>query len=237
MNKIYTTILFVAAILCMTACNNKKAPKLETAEDTLSWALGESFAMSVMQNNLSVDKDLVIEAFRHTVEGWEQPFDESVCEEAYKRLTMQAMQQQQQRVQSQNKDVAAKEEAYFQKLVAENPNVKKSDKGFYYEVLKSGKGKNAKFGERVSFDYKGYYMLTGEQFDQSNGYSGGEPIIHVVGNPMFPGLLEGMQLMNAGSLYRFYFPNQLAFGANGSEDIPPYTAVIYEVELHEIMND
>ena len=80
-------------------------------------------------------------------------------------------------------------------------------------------------------------MLTGEQFDQSNGYSGGEPIIHVVGNPMFPGLLEGMQLMNAGSLYRFYFPNQLAFGANGSEDIPPYTAVIYEVELHEIMND
>lgn len=237
MNKIYTTILFVAAILCMTACNNKKAPKLETAEDTISWALGESFAMSVMQNNLSVDKDLVIEAFRHTVEGWDQPFDESVCEEAYKRLTMQAMQQQQQRVQSQNKDVAAKEEAYFQKLVAENPNVKKSDKGFYYEVLKSGKGKNAKFGERVSFDYKGYYMLTGEQFDQSNGYSGGEPIIHVVGNPMFSGLLEGMQLMNAGSLYRFYFPNQLAFGANGSEDIPPYTAVIYEVELHEIMND
>lgn len=237
MNKIFTTIIIALAIVGMTACNNKKTPKLETSEDTLSWALGESFAMSMMQNNLQVDKDLVIEAFRHTVEGWEQPFDESVCEAAYKKLTMQAMMNQQQRQQSQNSDIAAKEEAYFKKLVAENPNVKKSDKGFYYEVLRAGKGKNAKFGERISFDYKGYFMFTGEQFDQSNGYSGGEPIIHVVGNPMFPGLLEGLQLMNTGALYRFYFPNQMAFGANGSEDIPPYTAVIYEVELHEIMND
>ena len=118
MNKIYTTILFVAAILCMTACNNKKAPKLETSEDTLSWALGESFAMSMMQNNLQVDKDLVIEAFQHTVEGWDQPFDESVCEAAYKKLTMQAMMQQQQRQQMQNNDVFAKEEAYFFKLSA-----------------------------------------------------------------------------------------------------------------------
>lgn len=237
MNKTFTTILFVAAILCMTACNNKKAPKLESAEDTLSWALGESFAMSVMQNNLNVDKDLVVEAFRHTVEGWEQPFDESVCQAAYQRLTMQAMMQQRQRSENQNAEMSAQEMAYFQKLEAENPNVKKSDKGFYYEVLKSGKGVNAKFGDIISFDYKGYFMLSGEQFDQSEGYSGGKPITHVVGNPMFPGLLEGLQLMNAGAHYRFYFPNQMAFGAKGSQDIPPYTPVIYEVELHEIVND
>ena len=51
---------------------------------------------------------------------------------------------------------------------------------------------------------------------------------------MFQGLLLGMQLMNAGSKYRFYFPHQLVTGATG---IPPYTPVSYEVELHEIYND
>ena len=54
---------------------------------------------------------------------------------------------------------------------------------------------------------------------------------------MFPGLIEAFQLMNAGSIYRFYFPYQVAFGAQGSGNIPGYTPLIYEVEVHELYPD
>ena len=78
-------------------------------------------------------------------------------------------------------------------------------------------------------------MLTGEPYDQTYGKR--DPIVHVVGEPMFPGLIEAFQLMNAGSIYRFYFPYQVAFGAQGSGNIPGYTPLIYEVEVHELYPD
>ena len=100
--------------------------------------------------------------------------------------------------------------------------------------MKAGKGRNAREGDRVSFDYRSFLMFTGEPYDQTYGKR--EPILHVVGKPMFQGLIEGMQVMNAGSIYRFYFPYQLAFGSQGSGNIAGYTPFIYEVELHEIFD-
>ena len=81
-------------------------------------------------------------------------------------------------------------------------------------------------------DFKGINMANNQVIEETYGHR--EPIIHTLDRPMFQGLLSGFQLMNTGSKYRFYFPHQLVTGANG---IPPYTPVIYEVELHEIYND
>ena len=94
---------------------------------------------------------------------------------------------------------------------------------------------NAIYGQRIEFDYKSYLMLTGEPYDQTYGKR--PPILHVVGEPMFPGLIHAFQLMNAGSIYRFYFPYQLAFGPTGASGIPGYTPFIYEIELHKTFND
>ena len=49
--------------------------------------------------------------------------------------------------------------------------------------------------------------------------------------------LAALLLMNAGSVYRFYFPYQLAFGEKGTGGIPPYAPMIYEIELHDAYND
>ena len=42
--------------------------------------------------------------------------------------------------------------------------------------------------------------------------------------------------MNAGSRFRFYFPSDKAFGPQGDlqAGIPPYSTMIYEVELHKV---
>lgn len=239
MNKKNILIPFIAGLL-LTACHpNTETPQLRTQTDTLSWALGENIAMTIMQMpEDAIDNEVVMQAIRHTLADKEQPISDAVRQEALHRLILgQQTQQVQTRAQSTGNraDIDKQQKAYFDKLVKENPNIKQHPSGFYYEVLKSGKGPNAQIGKRIKFDYRSSLMLNGEPYDQT--YGNRDPIIHVVGKPMFPGLLEGMQLMNAGSIYRFYFPYQLAFGEQGSGDIPGYTPFIYEVELHEIYDN
>ena len=42
--------------------------------------------------------------------------------------------------------------------------------------------------------------------------------------------------MSEGAKYRFYIPFALAYGANGAgASIPPYAALIFDVELLEVL--
>jgi len=234
MKKTTTTIILLAAISAMVcSCgHNSSEVKLNTHQDTLSWAMGMSLAQTAKSDFYKFDKDKVIEAFECTMNDGKQPLDQESFQEACEYIAFLVQ------MNMRNKDDVSKEqsdksqEEYFAKLVSDNPNVKKSEQGFYYEVLKNGHGVKAKVGKRVKFDFKGTEMLSGNLIEQTYGVR--EPIIHVLGKPMFEGLVEGIELMNAGSKYRFYFPYEKVTGANG---IAPYTPVIYEVELHEIYDD
>ena len=74
--------------------------------------------------------------------------------------------------------------------------------------------------------------MNGNVFDSS--YKRGEPSEFPL-NRVIPGWTEGVQLMNVGSKYRFFIPYQLAYGERGAGgDIPPYAALIFDVELISI---
>ena len=226
-------LVLAALLLTLTACGSRtEQPSLATEQDTLSWAMGMSLAQTVQNGFYDFDVDVVREAFESTIKGNSQPLDDETYQAALQYIGFLAQQVQQQKAQQASQNSDAQQQQYFQKLEAENKNIVKAEEGYYYEILRQGHGPNAKYGQRVSFDFKGTNMLTGEVIEQT--YGNREPIIHVIGKPMFQGILLGMQRMNAGSKYRFYFPHQLVQGASG---IPPYTPVIYEIELHEIFND
>lgn len=222
----------------LTACNHKaEVLQLSTRNDTLSWAMGENIGLSLqeMDGALNLDNELVMKALRHTLDKEDQPIDDNTFREAMNYI-LYIQQTEMMRRDNQNEaKINGMQEAYFAQLVKEHPNVKKHESGFYYEEVKAGTGRKAVFGDRISFDYRSFLMFSGEPYDQTYGKR--DPITHVVGRPMFQGLIDGMQLMNAGSIYRFYFPYQLAFGPQGSGDIPGYTPFIYEVELHKIFKD
>ena len=228
----YLTLIILT--LLTTACNRTpKTPQLLTQSDTLSWALGENIGLSLQEmSSLELDNELVQQAIRYTLAGGQQPLDDEAFREAMSAIifTQQAEMMRQDNLNE--ADVNQQQEEYFAQLVKEHPDVKKHASGFYYEQLQAGKGRKPKEGERIRFDYRSFLMFTGEPYDQTYGKR--PPIVHVVGRPMFSGLIDAMQLMNAGSIYRFYFPYQLAFGPQGSGDIPGYTPFIYEVELHEV---
>ena len=83
----------------------------------------------------------------------------------------------------------------------------------------------------VTVHYRGT-LLDGKQFDSS--YDRGEPATFGVGQ-VIPGWTEALQLMSPGSKYKLYIPQNLAYGAQGAgQDIPPYSALIFDVELISI---
>lgn len=227
-------LLPLLALGLVVSCGSEstKAPKLNTYLDTMAWAYGQNFADVLKQGVLdSLNEDLVLQAVRHSLAGGRQPISSEETSLALHRLSAMQNMAMRQEAQQISHSVKQQQEAFLDNLEKTNPNVKKHPSGFYYEVLKQGKGPNAKMAQRILFDYRSKLMLSGEPFDQTYGKR--EPIMHVVGNPMFPGLIDAFQLMNPGSIYRFYFPYELAFGERGSGTVPGYTPLIYEVELHQ----
>lgn len=229
-----------AVVIClmgMTSCNNTtpETVALSNQNDTLSWAMGTSMGTAIKESGLTFNEDVLMAAVRSAMEGNGSKLDQESYEKALASINLQIAQNQQQQDEKMRAEVEAKEKAYFEKLLKENPNVKQTEHGFYYEVLKPGKGPNAKYAQRIKFDYKGFFMFTGKMIDQT--YGNRQPIVTAVTKHMFPGLVQALQMMNAGSIYRFYFPQHTAFGKFGDKNIPPYTPIVYEVEVHELYNN
>ena len=103
--------------------------------------------------------------------------------------------------------------------------VKKTESGLLYKVLKQGTGPNPTLDSRVNVIYRGS-LVSGKVFDDSKGSTRSFGLGQVI-----PGWSEGLQLMNAGSKYEFYIPYDLAYGERNNGEIPPYSALIFEVEL------
>jgi FKBP-type peptidyl-prolyl cis-trans isomerase FkpA len=107
--------------------------------------------------------------------------------------------------------------------------------GLYYIKISPGNGKKVKTGDTLSIDYEGRF-LNGKFFDSTKKRF--EPFQFVYGQEwqVIKGLEEGIGLMEEGEKALLIIPSDLAFGQEGSSTgiIPPYTSLIYEVELKKI---
>ena len=113
-----------------------------------------------------------------------------------------------------------------------NPNVKVLPSGLQYEVIREGNGKRPKATDQVRCHYEGT-LVDGTVFDSSRRR--GEPAVFPL-NGVIRGWTEGLQLMQEGAVYRFFIPYNLAYGENGAgASIPPYAALVFEVELIEVL--
>ena len=117
-----------------------------------------------------------------------------------------------------------------EKFLAENAlkeDVKVTESGLQYEVIKMGRGKKPAATARVKVHYHGT-LIDGTVFDSS--VERGEPIVFGL-NQVIKGWTEGVQLMPVGSKFRFYIPQELGYGEQQAGSIPPYSTLIFEVEL------
>jgi len=103
--------------------------------------------------------------------------------------------------------------------------------GLQYKVLKEGNGKKPKATDSVVCHYEGM-LVDGTLFDSS--LKRGEPATFPL-NQVIKGWTEGLQLMQEGAKYRFFIPYHLGYGEMGAGgSIPPYAALIFDVELIQV---
>ena len=120
----------------------------------------------------------------------------------------------------------------FLKNNKSNKDIQTTESGLQYEIIKSGNGVKPAKTDTVSVHYHGT-LIDGTVFDSS--VERGTPASFGV-HQVIPGWTEALQLMDIGSKYRLFIPQELAYGANPHPGGPiqPFSALIFEVELLEI---
>ena len=104
--------------------------------------------------------------------------------------------------------------------------------GLQYTVLTEGTGAQPEATDQVKCHYEGR-LIDETVFDSS--YQRGEPAVFPL-NGVIAGWTEGVQLMKEGAKYRFFIPYNLAYGERGAgNSIPPYAALVFDVELIKVM--
>ena len=103
--------------------------------------------------------------------------------------------------------------------------------GLQYKVITMGTGEKPQSTDRVKVDYEGR-LIDGTVFDSS--YKRGKAATFPV-NQVIPGWTEVLCLMPVGSKWEVYIPQELGYKDHEQQKIPPFSCLVFTVELHEIV--
>ena len=107
-----------------------------------------------------------------------------------------------------------------------------TESGLQFKVLEKGEGTIPARQDQVRVHYTGR-LVDGTVFDSS--VERGQPAEFPV-NGVIPGWIEALTMMPVGSKWQLYIPHNLAYGERGAgASIPPYSALVFDVELLEIL--
>lgn len=122
-----------------------------------------------------------------------------------------------------------------EQFLAENSKkegVTTTESGLQYKVIVEGKGEKPKATDRVKVNYEGR-LVDGTVFDSSAKH--GDKPLEFKANQVIKGWTEALTLMPVGSKWELYIPYDLAYGERDSGKIKPFSALIFTVELVEIV--
>ena len=119
----------------------------------------------------------------------------------------------------------------FLRLNAKKDSVQATASGLQYKVIAMGTGDKPQPTDKVKVDYEGR-LIDGTVFDSS--YKRGKPATFPV-NQVIPGWTEVLCMMPVGSKWEVYIPQQLGYGDREQQKIPPFSCLVFTVELHEIV--
>ncbi len=126
------------------------------------------------------------------------------------------------------------EAADIENYLKANPALKMTPKGYYLKSVKSGKGDKVEPLQTVKVHYTGRFT-DGTVFDSS--VERGEPFSFTVGaGQVIPGWDAALSDMKVGDKVTILLPSELAYG-EGTRGIPPYTPLVFDIELLEIVKE
>ncbi len=196
---------------------------LKDGKDSLSYALGMDIARSLKSSGFEVDLSTLSKGLEAAYQD-KQPL---LAEEQVGTIIQKNFQ-----AAMEKRNAALKKPGEeFLAALKSNPAVRSTPEGVLYEVLVQGEGAQPQSTDEVSVHYAGY-LIDGKKFDSS--YDRGEPITFSL-NQVIEGWKIAVPLMKVGSKYKLYIPYHLAYGERGQRDIPPFSTLVFEIELLDII--
>lgn len=231
---------FLPLSVLLVAHYNAQTPQVVNRIDSVSYLAGQNIAQSVLKDFPEANVELLVLGLSDAMMKRESLLQDpsNQCVMSYFQEKMQAIQAVEEAankeaiaaVQEAGRDNREKGEAFLLEN-AKKKDIQVTASGLQYEVLKKGRGAKPSASSTVKVHYTGT-TINGEIFDSSVERK--EPISFPL-NAVIPGWTEGVQLMSVGSKYRFYIPQELAYGPSSpTELIPPFSVLIFEVELLDI---
>jgi FKBP-type peptidyl-prolyl cis-trans isomerase len=203
--------------------------KLQTRQDSASYAFGQLVGANfARQFPAGLNPDLVLQAMSVMLHGGKPVFDDQAANAIYSDYAEESKAKANAEALAAGEGTKKAGEAFLA-ANKQRQGVITTASGLQYEVLKRGDGTvSPKATDKVKVHYHGT-NIDGSVFDSS--VERGEPISFAL-NRVIPGWTEGVQLMHVGDKFKFYIPQELAYGANSpSPKIKPFATLIFEVEL------
>lgn len=220
LNKMKKTLALASLILGLNA--QAQLTKL----DSVSYLVGMNIGSSITKDFSEANINMLIKGLQDAMMK-----SAPMCSDPGNAILSSYFQQKQQLAQAAEEQNNLAYKQIGEEFLAKNakkPGIKVTASGLQYEVLKEGKGEHPTATSKVKVHYHGT-TPEGVVFDSS--VDRGEPITFGL-DQVIKGWTEGVQLMKVGSKYRFYIPQELAYGPSSpSPTIKAYMPLVFEVEL------
>lgn len=217
---------YAVLALALTQAVGAKAQVLKSTSDSVSYALGIDVGSSLANNGVKI----VPESFLKGVQDGVNSSNRLIGEEEGIRIIKAAFAKA---AEEKERELRKEETAFFEGIKGK-AGIKQVEGGLYYEVMQEGTGAKPTPTDEVTVHYKGS-LPSGKVFDSS--YDRGEPL-ELGLDRVIKGWQMALPLMSVGSKYRLYIPSDLGYGSRGAgADIPPYSALVFEIELMGIKDN
>lgn len=175
----------------------------------------------------TVNKALFMEGFRNAIAGENQKMDMKRADS----LTLKQMTFYHNALMERKYGANRKAGEEFLKANAKNKGVEETKSGLQYKILVKGNGEKPEKTSKVKVHYEGK-LIDGTVFDSS--YKRNEPAVFPC-DQVIKGWTEALTLMPVGSKWEIYIPQELGYGSREAGKIPPFSTLIFTVELLEIV--
>lgn len=195
-----------------------------TVVDTASYGFGVSLGGNLKMSgvktlNFELVSQGIIDSFKDTELKFTSEQIQSAIKNVFEALSKEKF-----------ASIIAENQKFFEQNKTQE-GVKSTESGIQYQIIKEGNGIKPTLVDTVTVHYKGS-LLDGREFDSS--YERQQPATFPL-NKVIPGWSESVMLMNEGAIYRVWIPADLGYGERGAgEDIPPYSTLIFEIELIKV---
>ena len=202
-------------------CKTETSMKLDNQLDSISYAFGVNIAENLKNQGLD---SLSVKALAQGMTDFYKGDSLLIPQEEIMPMLQAYMQD----LQAKKVEKMTEEGKKFLEENGKREGVITLPSGLQYEVLSSGDGPIPTASDQVTTHYTGF-LIDGTVFDSS--VKRGQPATFPVGG-VIQGWQEALQLMHVGDKWKLYIPYNLAYGANGHPPtIPPYSTLIFEIEL------